>query len=798
MSPLPEASPQTPEIAYQACLSEAFRQSPLLIERWCSKLAEVLHDHSMLVKENLEKRLLQDAIASLKKNQSALEQSFALALSHAITDDTSAGARKTVNSSRSFSSLSFDDLELMGDNQVQETVDSARLLQMVSLACEAGLASFSARMSTAQGLKQVKTDLNPLRPEIFSQALLKVLHDMPADDAARSRWLMHGADLFGGELQALYVQLNEQLARLGVVPAAYGVIPSPGDKVSRPSASNQGSKPYADSATPTAHSGQASSADHVGVGVDGGSAGPSSGAPGATSAPGAALLTLDHLHRLLVGDYDESFKNELLPTDFEQATRQEFSHTVPAAMEVLAEIKEKGSASSRVKTARTALPVPLAQLRAQLKTEAKSLGQSLAIEVVGLMIEQISNDARLLEPVRKVIANAEPAFLRLGVSDPRFFSDKSHPARRLLETITAKSLAYSSESAAGFAEFMHDLHEMAELLTEEHASDGQHFATLLTTFEARQASRSSGLGEAQNRAVQALLQAEQRNLLAEKIATEIRARSDFISVSRVVTAFLTGPWAQVLAKERLVGERGGAGYQKAEFSLTLGEVLWSLDPAQTSRHRKRLVKIIPGMLEGIRTGLLSIDFPLAESKAFFDELMEIHRAVLTAAPVVLAPRERGRQELEDAFDAADENPRKTPWLAPSEALNSGFMEDSEVQTSLPDFQDTKPHWNDAPISARAGQSGSVDSVELRLGAWVELLHETQWLRAQLTWISPYNTLYMFTSEGGRTHSMTGPLLQYLLLQDLVKVVSLQGVVTGALDSVARTAMRNSVDRGSIF
>ena len=41
--------------------------------------------------------------------------------------------------------------------------------------------------------------------------------------------------------------------------------------------------------------------------------------------------------------------------------------------------------------------------------------------------------------------------------------------------------------------------------------------------------------------------------------------------------------------------------------------------------------------------------------------------------------------------------------------------------------------------------------------------------------------------------MTGPLLQYLLLQELVKIISQQGVLDGALDTVARTAMRNSVD-----
>ena len=751
----------------------------MLIERWCSKLGEALYDRSMVVPENLEKRLIQDAIAALKKNQLAIERGFALALTHAIADDTQpAMVKKTDKTSRSLSSLSFDDLELMGDNQVQETVDSARLLQIVAMACESGLASLSARISTAQGFRMVKADNNPLRPEVVSQALFKVLQDLPIDDATRSRWLMHGGTLFGRELQLLYVLLNELLQQLGVVPAAYGVIPSPEDKSARTGSHRQEANTHTE---PPDHAAEAAAP----------------AAKDANGANGAALLTLDHLHRLLVGDYDDSFSNELLPSDFEQATRQEFSHTVPAAMEVLAELKEKGIASSRAKKARIALPVPLAQLRAQLKTEAKSLGQSLAIEVVGLMIEQIANDPRLLEPVRKVIANAEPAFLRLGVNDPRFFSEKSHPARRLLETITAKSLAYSSERAAGFSDFMKDLQEMAELLTEEHASDAQHFATLLKTIETSQTLRNSGLGEAQKLAVQALLQAEQRNLLAEKIAAEIRARPDFIGGNRVVTAFLTGPWAQVMARERLLGEQGGAGYQKAEFSLTLGEVLWSLDPAQTLHHRKRLVKIIPGMLEAIRSGLLSIDFPLAESKAFFDELMDIHRAVLTAAPVVMAPKERSRQEFEDAFDAHDEEHRKKPWLAPAEARNSGFMENPEVPIK-PHFEDTRPQAKDAAAPVRVGQRGPVGSVEMRLGAWVELLHDTQWLRAQLTWISPYNTLYMFTSEGGRTHSMTGPLLQYLLLQDLVKVISLQGVLTGALDSVARTAMRNSVDRGSNF
>lgn len=778
-------SPQALTAAYTACLNEAFRQCPLIIQGWCSQLVDAMYDRSMLITDNAEKRQLQDAIASLKRNQAAVEQGFAPALAREIAEDTKpASAGKSDRGGKSFSSLSFDDLELMGDNQVQETVDSARLMQVITLVCESGLGVLSARLSTAQGFKSVKADKNPLRPEIVSQALLKLLQELPADSDARSRWLVHGAQIMGRQLQALYVELNEQLVKDGITPAAYGVTP-PAEKGARAAEAVQ---------SPS----MSSQSEVVSLSPSGEPAATATGKTGA-----AAVLTLDHLHHLLVGDYDESFKEGLLPSGFDQAAQQNFSHTVPAAMEVLAELKEKGIASTRARKARTPPPQQLAQMRAQLKLEAKSLGQSLAIEVVGLMIEQMARDPRLLEPVRQVIANAEPAYLRLGVNDPRFFSDKNHPGRRLLETITARSLAYSSENAPGFSGFMDDLHDVAGLLTEDHATDAQHFAALLKSFEQSQALRNTVDSESQGRAVQALLRAEQRNLMAEKVAAEIRARPDFVGGNRIVTAFLTGPWAQVMANERLMGEHGGEGARKAEFSLTLGEVLWSLDPEQTSRHRKRLVKMIPGMLEKVRAGLLSIDYPLAQSKAFFDELMTLHQAALRAGPEVVdekTEKARKRRDLEDAFDARDASRSMRPWLAPTEAQNSGFMDDVGANTRPGGFEATQPQ---EPSLSRQdndvqGQPENPGSVALRLGDWVELLQDTQWVRAQLTWISPYHTLYMFTSEGGRTHSMTGPLLQYLLLQELVKIVSQKGVLDGALDTVARTAMRNSVDGNSVI
>lgn len=755
--------------AYQACLNEAFRQCPVLMARWCTRLADALDMRSMTISEAAEKQALQNAFTALKKHRAFLEQGFAGELIELMAHDTQGRVAKKSEGPRPLSSVRFDELELMGDGQVQEAVDSARLRQTVLLACEAGLAGFSARMSSAQGFKMVRPDKNPLRPEMMSQALLNLLQHSPADLGARTRWLTHGGRLMGDALQSLYIALDDLLAGQGIAPAAYGVMTgpgSPGEASVSPSPPSGFPLPVF---TPDAH------------------------APAAADALARRnpLLTLDHLHHFLAGDYDEVGGALARPSGMVSmpTARPDFSHTVPAAMDVLAELQQQAIDTRHAPKSRAAPALPLVQLRAQLQTEAKSLGQSLAIEVVGLMIGQIAQDSRLLAPVRQVVADAEPAFLRLALTDPRFFSDKRHPARRLLDVITSTSLAYASESAAGFAGFLQNLREVAADLTEEHAGDAQHFAALLQDFERRQTSHTREYRESQRQAVQALLQAEQRNLLAEKIAAEIRERPDFVAGNRIVTLFLTGPWAQVMAKERLRGEHGGLGATQPVFSLALGDVLWSLDVAQASRHRKRLLQMIPGMLNALREGLLSIDYPLAQSRPFFDELMDIHRVALAAPPSPPEGEGASRQRLEAAFAAGDERLQSQPWLAPSEALDSGFMDDAELH-SKPGFEPTQPQRD---MDGGADPAESPDPVALRLGAWIELLLDLQWRRAQLTWVSPHNTLYMFTSEGGRKHSMTSVVLQQLIGMGIVKVISQQGVLEGALDNVARTALRNSMD-----
>ena len=768
---------QVPGAAYQSCVDEAIKQAPFLIDRWCTRLVDVIQERSTTIYDPAERHQLQNAIVALKKNRLLIEQGFPVELKKKISAEIATGsARKSVSSAGSLSSVSFDELELMEDDQVQEAVESARLQQFISLGCESGLASFTARLSTAQGFLVVKADSNPMRPEIMAQALLRLLQSLPVTSQARTCWLLDGAQLMGQELQSLYVLLNEFLSGQGIAPAAYGVTATP---------ESRGARIFPHEST-DAFRGFPNNSSYAEL------------APGTLAAEDEStrgerkqLLTLDHLHRLLMGDYDNSSRGRSSISDIEseEVVHQDFSHTLPSALDVLTELEEKGHATTSSKWVRPAPTPSLAQLRAHLRTDAKSLGQSLAIEVVGMMIEQMAHDERMLLPVREVIANAEPAFLRLAVTDPRFFSDKGHPARRLLETITSTSLGYASENAPGFSEFMQSLQEVAVMLTEEHASDAQHFAVLLRTFERRQSRNTPENRQAQRRAVQALVQAEQRNLLAIKIAAEIRARSDFVGDNPIIATFLTGPWAQVMARERLLGESVGPDSRQAVFSLVLADLLWSLDIAQSGKYRGRLLKIIPDILKSLRDGLQSIDYPLDQSRPFFDEIMVVHQAGLRAPPESPAVIPQSTYSMGKMFETKDEPDVAELWLAPTEVEHSGFMEDwdgpAPVQSDPP-----APQGDDRPAGPAAPGSGQ--GSQLHLGDWIELLVDMQWLRAQLTWVSPHDTLFMFTSEGGRKHSMTARVLHHLLELDLVKVVSQQGVLDGALDGVARTAMRNSV------
>ena len=414
------------------------------------------------------------------------------------------------------------------------------------------------------------------------------------------------------------------------------------------------------------------------------------------------------------------------------------------------------------------------------------------------MIDNLANDPRILAPVGRIIASTERIFLQAVAQDIRIASDTSHPARNLLAAIASKSLAFSSEAAAGFSEFLEDVRNLVVHLAQGDLSDPQRFVDLLERFDNKIVERQAVVYENRRGTKQSVLAAAQRNVVAKKIAEEILARRDYVSSNRVIEDFLTGPWSQVLALERQVIDADTTGMRKAVFNLTLGELLWTLNFKRTAAHPKRLAKLSPSVLDRVRGGLLSIDWPPADSQAFFDSVLAIHQASLNSSD---APEPDLTTENKTSPTASvAEGATATPKAEVRSALNRLFAAGDDVyDADVPQqlfgrrgsgasknfapqserrFEPTQPFVDTAPASQPSlePEGFQFDSVELKLGAWVEMTLDGRQVRAQLTWISLYKTLCIFTSTDGATHSMSESLLHYFLLQGMVKVISAEGVL----------------------
>lgn len=748
-----------------------------------------------------ERHALVEARRQLNKLEPVLCDRYPKALQQALSDGLSRDGL------RSLFTVAFDQLELMDEAQVSESVERARAQQLVVTTSEAALADLNALICAAQGLSAVNPDRNPLRPELYVQALQAVVSQMQVSHLVRRDWMWHMADALGRELRALYLELIAQLQAGGVKPAGYAIrqtsgayavvgspatglvaAPAPGFAAQASSAGSGGSSQSG--ANPQAAAGQ------TGLGM-----------PRGATAHDDSFLTLDRLRRLLAGElgdagapspaesFSERFSREFdNPLADREAPVSDFQMTVPAAFEALKEMNQVDRMMERLGTqgARAAVPGQPATTAARASLGARGggtmgLGQALSLEVVALMVDNIARDHRLLAPVQNLVKQLEPTLLQLALVDPRFFSDKEHPARRLLQEITDRSLAFESVASRGFESYMQPLLDIAQPLVTMSIESEEPFANVLSQLTVAWAERERARQDERKRAVEALQRAEQRNLLAAKMARDIGLRPQISVVPGEVFAFLSGPWAQVMAQARMNDD--GGHNDPGRYRELVDALLWSAQPELTRKNFAKLVRLIPKLLGKLREGLAMIDYPATQTSAFFELLMKLHQQAFRAAPAgvpEVRPNPLRKVVLRDDVE---------PWIAPSEARESGFME-SSVDPSADELRAVDAGAGDmlsATAMATSTAAPRVDVGSMAIGAWVELLVAGSWERTQLSWASPHGTLFLFTNSYGGTQSMTRRSLDQLLEQGAMRIISRQTVVEGALDAVAQVAMRNSVD-----
>jgi len=705
------------------CLEAMLRQSDFLVTDMLSGLMAACAPSSARRIAGFQQPGLLASVQQLSSRAKELTATFRAELTRLVYEG---GGKEQVHAEV----LRFEDLRLFEDGELDQSIELARAQQEVSIAVDDVLPTLDALVSALLGWRTIQPGLNPLRPEVFVRALQAALTQHVPDAPLRETLIAPAAGLMGANLRKLYREMTEWLRTSGIEPA----VPI-GGRVAKAGAKGE---PAVDTVSRT-------------------------------------LLTLDRLRKLLHGDFDA------------RTARKDFQHTMPASMSLLQEMKQVDVLVQKLERRPKAEPPPppedMLAVPEQPAAEAPRLGKQLGAEVIRLMFENLAADKRLLPQFKHQLMLIEPPFLKLGEEDSRFFSDRTHPARQFLERLTQRSLGFSQENDPGWGRFMVTVEEAVRWL-ESQAVEADTFGVLMDHLHTQWNDHDQSLRQRREDAARALLHAEQRNLLAQKLAVEFAEQLQGLEVPDFVSDFLRSSWAQVVAEAQLScadGSDDPYGYR-----ALVEDLVWSVQRVTATRGRaKRLAEMIPDLLARLREGLDRIEYPPELTQRFFNNLITIHRAAVTEGRDTGAEAAAAAVEAEEsAFGDSAVEAEEPVWLDKQEAEDSGYVDSEELS----------PEKVASPEAMIVEPAPPARGHEMKTGTWVELKVKEEWIRAQLTWASPAGTLFMFTSQAGTAHSMSRRTLERLRTQGHVKIVAERNVVDEALDQVAKAALRNSLDK----
>lgn len=778
-----------------------------------------------------QRNLASDSLNLLTQHEAALIKAYPMALLEIFVEGPPASASK--GRPADDSGLDFGELSLMDESEMQDQVELARAQQLAVHATEAVLAELNTLVSSAQGLRSVQPERNPLRPESYIRALQRVVGETGVSAEVRQLWMQHMRELLGKLLVNEYKTMVKSLREHGVEPVGYAVLGSPGgggrggpgtgyggmqgggggggstgygggygnntgygNPMGNPSGygntgygrgmggggnNNWSGDPHnnhwsGEPQMPAAMVPQVSAAEEAlltmgilrqmlaggdpfdprsyGGGMGGGGGGTPSqpasmqsawagagGAGGGSGGSGAASM-----HSGLGGGYYPGAAAEAIE---DMAQLERLVGRLAGGPQAVQPVPPQGGwAHTMPGTAPQhlyAVPgVPHQQIYT-VPVVAPHDPPAMAAEVVGRMMENIARDSRLLPSVQRAVQNLEPALKHLVRRDQAFFTDAAHPARILLDEMTQRSLAFPDEKAPGFARFIRLLNESVGYLAGIEIKDATPFETVLKALQGAWDSQAQKAKARQAEKDRIVLLAEQRQMLAGKIAADIRKLPDLERVPADVLDFAAGPWADVVALAQVSQAQGGEDDPGGYLAL-VPMLLWSAQPELTRTEPDRLSEAIPSLLVKLREGLQTVDYPAAQTSAFLERLVGLHQEAFERAAfakITLDPEEPG-----DSRDPMD-----------SVAAVALYQDSAQALVDVT-----------APEPAAAAPAAPVPYAEFVVGAWVELITNGRAVSTQLTWTSPHGTLFLFTAPDNSTQSMTRRMRDKLADEGLLRVV----------------------------
>ncbi len=672
--------------------------------RMMEKIDDALFARAEKAENNMAQTQYFDAMRELRIIRKDIEEDFLSRFSKQFNQ----GIPRATQFSDSFK-LNWEDddesgLGLVDKNDMEEDLAITNMVNKVRGNCKQALYSLDQRVGLLINDPDLERWLNPLGPEAICEAFHEAARLIETGLEIRLVIFKLFDQHVISNLDELYKEVNQYLARMGVLPEIKTTLRR---NVGRPHNPQPSSPPLPNEplgGTPTMES-TASAPLHgvdlapAGVGAYGGAY------PAAGQSPIHALTFLQQ--GSIPGEGPTGYHHELGVNPADLASGQ---------VNVLHGIKN----SSLV----------------------QDLGKSgdVTIDIVAMLFDYILGDINIPDPMRALIGRLQIPVLKIALLDREFFSSKSHPARQLLNRLAAVAVGWNEQHGDKDPLYL-KIQSIVQTIVEEFDDDIRLFETLLNDLEMFLHKEEQAAQLRAERSAKVMEGRERLEAAKSTTLEEIQARVGAQDSLDFVREFISNHWKNLLFL--ICAREGKESDLWKQAVATMDELIWSVKPKTTREERQQLVALQPKLLNRLREGMERLSLQAVERDDFIAKLVYAHGRTAVnkaaAAPTEDTQQDTATSTTEEVAQTGQAAPLQSAEAEPEQNTETEPEQGTEQETAQPG-NETAPEIDDA-YAEKARQLAS--------GDWLEFIgSDGKAKRAKLSWVSPITNTYLFTDRQG--------------------------------------------------
>lgn len=327
------------------------------------------------------------------------------------------------------------------------------------------------------------------------------------------------------------------------------------------------------------------------------------------------------------------------------------------------------------------------------------------LDVVGMLFDFILDDGNVPDAMKALLGRLQIPMLKVAVIDRSFFTNKQHPARRLLNSVARAAMAWVDDGDRSAKSLYGRIESVVTRILGDFKDDIGIFTQLFDEFSSFVEREARGAEVAEER-INQVTRGQEQLLIARRRVAEVL--NDFRvtqpDLPTAVVNILREGWHDVMLLAYLREGEESVAWKDAFGAVD--QLIWSVQPKVEIAERQRLLKAIPELLKRLRDGLNNISFDQHRAGQLFKDLQACHIAAL-----------RGDDDS---------------------------VEISPVDEMIPNAVAAGVDTEEEPIE----DAHQAQAEALAVGQWLEWQKNGAWVRGKLSWRSQVSKACIFVNRKG--------------------------------------------------